>query len=107
MASAPQVNNLWLLCCVTFFVQFCFGFGLNVCRLYVPYISEQRYRNTTNFFYVPLVITLMLVPMALSGWLCHQLGYSCYFILCISMAPVAWLVLGLCRISSHFSHLQN
>ena len=77
MASAPQVNNLWLLCCVTFFVQFCFGFGLNVCRLYVPYISEQRYRNTTNFFYVPLVITLMLVPMALSGWLCHQLGYSC------------------------------
>lgn len=107
MASVPQVNNLWLLCCVTFFAQFCFGFGLNVCRLYVPYISEQRYRNTTNFFYVPLVITLMLVPMALSGWLCHQLGYSCYFTLCTSMTPVAWLVLWLCRVSSHLSLLQN
>lgn len=107
MASVPQVNNLWLLCCVTFFAQFCFGFGLNVCRLYVPYISEQRYHNTTNFFYVPLVITLMLVPMALSGWLCHQLGYSCYFTLCTSMAPVAWLVLWLCRASSHLSLLQN
>ncbi len=107
MASAPQVNNLWLLCCVTFFAQFCFGFGLNVCQLYVPYISEQRYRNTANFFYVPLVVTLMLVPMALSGWLCHQLGYSCYFALCAAMAPVAWLVLGLCRVTSHLSLHQN
>ena len=98
MAITPQVNNLFVLCCVTFFAQLCFGFGLNVCRLYVPYISEQRYRNTTNFLYVPLVVTLMLVPMALSGWLCHQWGYAPYFTFCVSLAPLAWLVVGMCHV---------
>jgi PAT family beta-lactamase induction signal transducer AmpG len=97
MAFAPQVNNLLLLCCVTFFAQLCFGFGLNVCRLYVPYISEQRYRNTTNFLYVPLVATLMLFPMALSGWLCTELGYPAFFFLCVAIAPVSWCILMICK----------
>lgn len=100
MAAAPQVNNLFLLCCMTFFAQFCFGIGLNVCRLYVPYISEQRYRTTTNFLYVPLVATLMLAPMALSGWLCAVLGYRMFFYVCSAMAPVAWLILIKCKTKS-------
>lgn len=100
MASAPQVNNLFLLCCMTFFAQFCFGVGLNVCRLYVPYISEQRYRTTTNFLYVPLVVTLMLVPMALSGWLCTVMGFRLFFIICSAMAPVAWIILKVCKTQS-------
>ena len=97
MAEDPQPLNLLLICCMTFFAQFCFGFGLNVCRPFIIYISDQRYRNTTNFLYVPLVASLMVVPMTLSGWLCTMLGYQTYFLGCVALAPVAWGILKLCR----------
>ena len=93
MAWFPQVNNMLMLCLMTFFAQLCFGFGLNACSLFVSYISGQRYRNTTNFLYVPIVSTLMVLPMALSGWLCGELGYQAFFTLCTLCAPVAWVVL--------------
>ena len=98
MAQHPQINNMLLLCCMTFFAQLCFGFGLNVCGLYVPYISGQRYRNTINFLYLPMVASLMILPMALSGWLCTVLGYSIFFLLCTGLAPVAWLFLVVCKV---------
>lgn len=97
MARYPQPDDMVLLCCVTFFAQFCFGFGLNVCRPFIIYISDQRYRNTTNFLYVPLVASLMVVPMTLSGWLCTELGYRTFFLLCTAIAPVAWGVLKICK----------
>lgn len=97
MAHYPQVNQMLLLCCVTFVAQLCFGFGLCICRLFVPYISEQRYRNTTNFLTIPLVATLIFVPMALSGWLCAELGYRTFFLACIAIAPVAWMLLIICK----------
>src|SRR5574344_70082 len=93
MSQHPQVDNLFLLCMVTFFAQFCFGFGLNVCRSFVTFISGQRYRNTTNFLYVPLVNSLMIVPMALSGWLSSVLGYQLFFVACSCLAPLSWLIL--------------
>lgn len=97
MAQHPHVGDMFLLCCMTFAAQFCFGFGLNVCRVYVPYISGQRYRNITNFLYLPMVASLMVVPMAVSGWLCTELGYQTFFIVCVAIAPVAWMVLAICR----------
>ena len=97
MAQHPQIGNMFLLCCMTFAAQLCFGFGLNVCRVYVPYISEQRYRNVTNFLYLPMVASLMVVPMTMSGWLCTELGYNTFFMLCVVIAPVAWIVLAACR----------
>ena len=97
MAHNPHPNQLLLLCCVTFFAQFCLGFGLNVSRLFVPYISELRYRNTTNFLTVPLVASLMVVPMALSGWLCAELGYRTFFLACVAIAPLAWILLIVCK----------
>lgn len=97
MARQPQLGNMFLLCCMTFVAQLFFGFGLNVCRVYVPYISEQRYRNVTNFLYLPMVASLMVVPMAVSGWLCSELGYSTFFMLCVCIAPLAWVVLALCK----------
>lgn len=97
MAQQPHIGDMLLLCCMTFAAQFCFGFGLNVCRVYVPYISEQRYRNVTNFLYLPMVASLMVVPMAVSGWLCTELGYQTFFMLCVAVAPVAWIMLALCR----------
>ena len=97
MALYPQIGNMLMLCCMTFVAQLFFGFGLNVCRVYVPYISEQRYRNVTNFLYLPMVASLMVVPMTLSGWLCMELGYQTFFKLCVAMAPVAWIVLWISR----------
>ena len=97
MAQHPQIGNMFLLCCMTFVAQLFFGFGLNVCRVYVPYISEQRYRNVTNFLYLPMVASLMVVPMTLSGWLCMELGYQTFFKLCVAIAPVAWIVLWISR----------
>ena len=97
MAWHPQVNNMLMLCLMTFFAQLCFGFGLNVCHLFVPYISAQRYRNTTNFLYVPMVASLMLLPMALSGWLCREVGYQTFFLACVILAPLAWVILVVCK----------
>ena len=97
MAWHPQLDNMLMLCLMTFFAQLCFGFGLNVCSIYVPYISEQRYRNTTNYLYMPLVISLMLVPLALSGWLSQWLGYRAFFAFCAICAPVAWVVSMICK----------
>ena len=85
---------------MTFFAQLCFGFGLNVCRPFIIYISEQRYRNTTNFLYVPLVASLMVVPMTLSGWICTELGYQTFFLACAAIAPVAWILLVVCKTKS-------
>ena len=101
MARYPQPDNLLLICCMTFFAQLCFGYGLNVCRPFIIYISEQRYRNTSNFLYVPLVASLMVVPMALSGWLCTELGYYTFFLVCVAFAPLAWVVLALCKTKKH------
>jgi len=97
MALYPQIGDMLMLCCMTFVAQLFFGFGLNVCRVYVPYISEQRYRNVTNFLYLPMVASLMVVPMTLSGWLCMELGYQTFFKLCVAIAPVAWIVLWISR----------
>lgn len=97
MARFPQPDNLLLICCMTFFAQVCFGYGLNVCRPFIIYISGQRYRNTTNFLYVPLVASLMVVPMALSGWLCTELGYETFFLACVILAPLAWMLLVVCK----------
>lgn len=97
MAAWPQTDNLLLLCCMTFCAQLCFGFGLNVCKPFVHYMSGQRYRNVINYLYVPVVAGLMVLPMTVSGWLCHLLGYQCFFTLCVLVAPVAWSVLLLCR----------
>lgn len=97
MVFYPPMNDMLLLCSMTFLAQLCFGFGLNDCNMFVSYISEQRYHNVTNFLYVPMVASLMLVPMLLSGWLCTTLGYHYYFMLCVAIAPAAWLTLACCQ----------
>ena len=105
MAHHPQSDSMFLLCCTTFFAQLCFGFGLTVCRPFVTYISAQRYRYTTNPLYVPLVASLMVVPMALSGWLCQTLGHPLFFTLAASLAPVAWLVTAVCKTKQWINQL--
>ena len=85
-------SGLFPLCVATFAAQFCFGLGLNLCVAFVRYISDDRYRNTINYLYIPLVATVMIVPMALSGWLLQHLGFAQFFAVDALCALPAWAV---------------
>ena len=95
MSLNPQLGNLFLLCCMTFFAQLFFGFGLNACMMFISYLSGNRYSSIVNYIHVPMVAGLMLVPIMLSGWLVTELGYSDYFVFSTLLAPVAWIVLAI------------
>ena len=92
-----QPASLMMLSIATFQAQFLFGFGLNVVGHFVRYISGERYRNTINVLYIPLVATVMLPAMALSGWMVSELGFRTFFLIDVLTAPVAWLFLYIMR----------
>ena len=85
-------TSLWVICVCTSLAQFCFGLGLFACRLPVRYISGERYRNTINLLYIPLVATCLIPPAALSGWLSQLCGYRLFFLIDALTAPLAWIV---------------
>ena len=85
----PQ--ELWQLCLYTMTAQLLFGLGLGICRLPVSAISGARYRNTINMLQIPLVSAALIVPMALSGWLVEQMGFSSYFLMNALSAPLCLL----------------
>lgn len=95
MMTFEPPSSLMVLSAATFQAQFFFGFGLNVVRYFVRYISGERYRNTINVLYIPLVATVMLPAMAASGWLATLLGFRLFFLLDVLTAPIAWLYLYL------------
>lgn len=92
MTFEPPMS-LMTLSIATFQAQFFFGFGLNVAMYFIRYISGERYRNTINYLYIPLVATVMLPAMATSGWLVNQLGFRAFFLIDVLTAPVSWLYL--------------
>lgn len=92
MAFDPPASLL-VLCIATFQAQFCFGFGLNLCMAFVHYLSGERYRNTINYLYVPVVAASMCLPIMASGWLVGHLGFRAFFVLDALTAPLSWLYL--------------
>lgn len=93
MSHFPPVGNLLVISICSFVAQFFFGFGLHGCILFVRFFSNDRYRNTTNLFYLPLIIGEMLLPIAFSGWLTQHLGFAHYFLLDASTAVIAWIII--------------
>jgi PAT family beta-lactamase induction signal transducer AmpG len=93
MSFFPPVGNLLIISICSFIAQFCFGFGLHGCIFFVRFFSNDRYRNTTNLLYLPLIIGEMLLPIALSGWLSQHLGFELYFIIDAATALIAWGVI--------------
>ena len=91
----PQ--SLWQLCLCTMTAQFLFGLGLSVCRLPISTISGARYRNTINMLQIPLVSVAMIVPMAISGWMVEQLGFSTYFLINALCGPICLLSIFLLK----------
>lgn len=94
LMSFEPPTSLMVLCVATFQAQFFFGFGLNLAMLFVRYISGERYRNTINYLYIPLIALAMLPPIMISGWLVGRMGFRWFFLLDVLTAPLAWLVVG-------------
>ena len=87
----PQ--SLMPLSIATFQAQLFFGFGLGACRADIRYISGERYRNTVNILYVPLISMCMLIPMAISGWLIEHLDYQTFFTINAATSILAWTLI--------------
>ncbi|MBO7167927.1 MAG: hypothetical protein J6V61_04190, partial [Bacteroidaceae bacterium] len=51
------------------------------CRLPLTDISGTRYDALLNQLRIPPLATVMLLPMAASGYLVSQLGYTNFFLL--------------------------
>ncbi len=92
LTHIPSVSLIGLSV-ATSIAQFYFGFGLNACHPFVHEISGARYRNTINYLYVPLVATVMLPAMLVSGFMVDQLGFSAFFLVDSLCAPLAWVAL--------------
>ena len=95
-------SGLLPLCVATAVAQFCFGYGLNSCTVFVRRISGDRYRSTISYLYIPLIALVMLPPMALSGWLAERMGFVHFFTLDALLALPAWVVAAVV-----FAHLQQ
>ncbi len=78
--------SLFTLCICTFLTQISFGFGLNICKTAIQHISGDRYRNCSNFFFIPLVCGCMIIPMTVSGLLVQQMGYPNFFLVSTLLA---------------------
>lgn len=89
------VLHLWQLSVATFLAQVCFGLGLNACHPLIQEISGERYRNTINYLYVPLVASVMILPMMVSGWMVKWMGFQYFFLLDSFCAPLAWVFIYL------------
>lgn len=94
MTFAPP-TELWQLSICTFMAQLLFGLGICVCRVPVQRISGERYRNTINLLYIPLVALCMIIPMALSGCMADLLGYRAFFAIDTLSAPIGWSIVWL------------
>ena len=96
MTMSPP-DALWKLCLCTMSAQLLFGLGISICRYPISTISGNRYRNTINMLQIPLVSTVLFVPMAVSGWLTDRLGYDVYFQVNALSAPVCLFFVYLFR----------
>lgn len=92
MSQNPLVDNMLAICSMCLLAQLCFGFGLNLCIPIVRFISGERYRNTIGYLYIPLVSALMIMPMAVSGLLCQEMGFKDFFLLDFVTAPIALFI---------------
>ena len=79
------------LCVMTFLSQICFGFGFNCCMPLVKQLSHDRYKMATNYLQIPVLVAVMIPPLALSGWLVSRLGFHDFFIIDCLTAPIAWI----------------
>ena len=96
MTNFPP-QSLGMLCLCTMSAQLLFGLGISICRYPISAISGKRYRNTINMLQIPLVSAVLIVPMAVSGWMTERLGYNVYFLVNALSAPICLFFVYLFR----------
>jgi len=107
MSQQPMRDDMLMLCLMTFSAQITFGFGLNVCLYFVKFISHERYRNTINYLYIPLIAASMFLPMMLSGWMCEWLGFRTFFIIDSASALIALILIPTLSIKQILTNEKN
>ena len=90
-------HSLWPLCCGTMSAQLFFGLGLCICLHPISIIFGTRHRSAIGMFRIPLVAAVMILPMALSGWMVEMLGFHIYFLTATLLAPCCLLAVRLLR----------
>lgn len=81
------------ICLMTLGAQLCFGFGLNICVLFIKRTTDVFDDNILSLVHVPLVVITMALPIALSGTLLEFLGFRNYFILDVLLSCVSLIVI--------------
>ncbi|MBR3455789.1 MAG: hypothetical protein IKH26_10730 [Bacteroidaceae bacterium] len=86
-------NGIAELCVMTFLSQICFGFGFNCCMPLVKMLSHERYKLATNYLQIPVLVTAMIPPLAISGLMVSRMGFHNFFFIDCLTAPVVWIFL--------------
>jgi len=86
-------TDLLSICIMTFAAQFCFGFGLNICVVFINRTNQVFEDNIINLIHNPIVVAAMFIPIACSGWLINNLGFKWFFMINASAAILSILTL--------------
>jgi len=86
-------TDLLSICIMTFAAQFCFGFGLNICVVFINRTNQVFEDNIINLIHNPIVVAAMFIPIACSGWLINILGFKWFFMINASAAILSILTL--------------
>ena len=84
-------NGIAELCVMTFLSQICFGFGFNCCLPLVKQLSHERYKLATNYLQIPVIVTAMIPPLAISGLLASRMDFHDFFFINCMTAPIVWI----------------
>ncbi len=76
-----MIKQMLYICCMTFAAQFCFGFGLNICVVFINRSTDILEDNIINLIHNPIVVTTMFIPVACSGLLLQICGFKLFFII--------------------------
>lgn len=81
------------LCVMTFLSQICFGFGFNCCLPLIGQLTGNKHKLANNYLQIPLLVAIMIPPLAISGTLVSNLGFHNFFLIDCLTAPIAWIFL--------------
>lgn len=88
-----MLTDLIYICIMTFLSQLCFGFGLNICVIFVKRTTGIFEDNIINLVHNPLVVAAMFIPIAVSGWLVELMGFKIFFIVNAASAILSILTI--------------
>ena len=102
MVLNGRPSDFLYICLMTFASQICFGFGLNICVIFIKRTTDIFDENILSLVHVPLVVMAMFVPAALSGYLLEIMQFKNFFILNVTVS-----LLSVCLILMNKRFIQR